>query len=67
MKLISIAEFREKYFSAGSRPDVRTVRRWVEDGTVPGRVVGKLIYINEDAWRRTATGNELADRVLLSR
>lgn len=65
MKLISVDEFRERYFTEASRPDPRTVRAWVEDGHVPGRVIGpKRCYIDRDAWEAMSTGDALADKVL---
>lgn len=63
MKLATVPEFRARCFTEESRPDPRTVRRWVREGEIPGRVIGGITYVDLDAWANT-TGNELADRVL---
>lgn len=65
MSLVDAKTWVEQNFHPDSRPDLRTVRGWVKDGHVPGRVIGpKRVYIDADAWGRTRTGNDLADKVL---
>lgn len=67
MKLIKAETWARRYFGEGDRPDLRTVRRWIREGYVPGREMGpKLVYVDEDAWLQQQTGNELADKVLRS-
>ncbi len=63
MKLLAASEWVAKYFE--KPPDLRTVRGWVENGEVPGRVLGKKTFIDDEAWRASvATGNSLADKAL---
>lgn len=67
MKLISVDEFARRYFDATCRPDSRTIRTWVMEGYIPGRVIGpRRCYIDEDAFLKSQiqTGDALADRVL---
>jgi hypothetical protein len=59
------SEWVRTYFSEGSRPDLRTVRGWVDDGIIVGRVIGRNVYIDINRFEGTpTTGNELADRIL---
>lgn len=44
------------------RPAEITVRRWLNEGKVPGRKVGGTWYVDEHAWM--ANGNDLVLRVL---
>ncbi len=66
--LISIKHFRQTYFKEGSMPSQATVRRWIEAGSVPGRIIpgsGKLraFYVDADAWERS-TGFSDVDEFL---
>lgn len=63
MRLITVEEFRKRYFVSGSEPDTRTIRAWIDKGELIGRVVGKLYYVDLDRWE-TNTGNPLVDKVL---
>lgn len=56
--LISIKHFRQTYFKEGSMPSQATVRRWIEAGSIPGRIIpgsGELraFYVDADAWERS--------------
>lgn len=65
MKLVDAATWAEEHFHPKSKPDLRTIRGWVKNGYLPGRLMGpRLVYIDVDAWKKQQTGNELADRVL---
>lgn len=78
MKLISVDEFRQKYFSEASRPARNTVRAWVQRRRIPGQVIERSVYVDEAAWLEAQkpaapekashrpTGNPLVDRVLQS-
>ncbi|HEU0198345.1 MAG TPA: hypothetical protein VFQ88_14185 [Nevskiaceae bacterium] len=63
MRLITTHEWAARYFSASSRPDKRTIYGWVAKGVLPGRIIRKLAYVDEDAWLES-TGDALADRIL---
>ncbi|WP_293371458.1 hypothetical protein [Nevskia sp.] len=63
MKLLAASDWIDKYFD--TPPDLRTVRGWVQRGEVPGRVIGKTTYVDDDAWKASVrTGNSLADGAL---
>ncbi|WP_018935693.1 MULTISPECIES: hypothetical protein [unclassified Thioalkalivibrio] len=65
MKLITVDQFRQRYFDQESQPQRRTVRSWIDAGEVPGKIVGKLYYVDEDAWL-AGTHDALVERVLQS-
>ena len=62
MNLMTPQKWAEKYFDEGSRPSEVSMRRWLNDGKLPGRKVGGTWYVDEHAW--IANGNELVLRVL---
>lgn len=65
LRLITPSEFAARYFEEGSAPDARTIRTWIEQGIVPGRVIGKLYYVDAGGFERAgSTGNDLADLIL---
>jgi len=63
MRLLRAPEFCRRYFDEASRPSERTVRRWIQQGHVPGRQIGGSWYVDADQWEKS-TGNQLADKVL---
>jgi hypothetical protein len=62
MHLMTPQQWAEKYFDEGSRPSEVTLRRWLNEGRVPGRKVGGTWYVDEHAW--LADGDEQVRRVL---
>ena len=63
MKLITVDRFRGEFFEKGSAPDPRTVRSWIDQGIVPGRVLGKKAYVDKEALE-AGTSSELVSRVM---
>ena len=63
MRLIKASVFATRYFDPDCAPDKRTVRAWVEKGTVQGKIIEPHIYVDADEWERT-TGNRVADKIL---
>lgn len=63
MKLMNIDEYLEARYTRCSRPNKRTLIRWINEGQVPGKKQGKFYYIDIDAEERK-TGNPLVDKVL---
>ena len=63
MQLVTIREFKERYFAPGSRPSKNTVYNWIQDGTLPARKIGGRVYIDVDALEKQApaTGGGDAD------
>ncbi len=58
MKLISVNAFRKLFFLEGSEPDPRTVRNWVDTGTLPGRSIGSSYYVDVEAFEQPASEND---------
>lgn len=65
MRLMTIPDWSEKYFSERSRPSEQTVRRWLKSGALAGRKVGGAWYVDEHVW--LADGDDLVLRVLQDR
>jgi hypothetical protein len=68
VSFITLKEYAETYFSEGSRPTYRTVWRWVSQGRLPAKRIGKLLFIDTnklDASGLPATStNPLVNRVM---
>lgn len=62
MKLITAAAWALETFEEGSRPSEVTLGRWLRNGTVPGRKIGGIWYVDRHAW--DAGDDELVQRVL---
>lgn len=62
MLLVDLVTFRLTYF-AGKRPDLRTMRRWIDDGELPGLVIAGWYYVDALALERK-TGSSIADKFL---
>ena len=54
MPLMKVSEFQRKRFTPDSRPDRRTVRRWVENGHLYGEMLGGVLYVDPDRDRQPA-------------
>lgn len=37
-------------FEEGSKPTKGEIRQWVEDGEVPGEVIGKKVFVDINRW-----------------
>ena len=60
-KLMSLNEYREIRFAKGSVPTEKTLRGWIRDGHLPGRRIGRKLYINIAAEAAMTTGDVQAD------
>lgn len=62
MKLMNIEEYRMYQFTEQSRPTRRQIVRWIQQGELPGRAIGKqyFVMVNE----RALTRAPLVDRLL---
>lgn len=61
-KLMPLEEWREKRFT--TPPSMQTVRRWANNGDIPGaKKLGGSWFIDIDVEENT-TGNDLVDQVL---
>ena len=63
MKLLTAKVFAERYFDPQCKPDVRTVRAWVEKGNVAGKLVNQHVYVDAEAWERSS-GFGLVDKIM---
>ena len=63
-KLIKLAKYREERFVEGSRPSVSTLRRWIENGKLPGKKIGGQTYVEISEEMLEPTNNELANKII---
>lgn len=45
--MMSVESYIEKYFDEGSRPSKQAVWRWIRQGLLPAKRLGKRYYIHE--------------------
>ena len=62
MKLIKATKFRETYFCPGSAPTIKTLKKNIDDGHLPGKVIGTIYYVDLD--KLSKSDNALVNRVL---
>lgn len=62
-KLMKLETWRKKRFVPEDIPARTTVIKWIADGDLVAKRIGRTWYIDEEAERKT-TGDELVDRVL---
>lgn len=48
IKYMKASKWLEREFADGSEPDMRTLKKWIEDGVVIGRIVCKQAWVRED-------------------
>lgn len=48
MKLMTLKEWADKTFTEQSRPDIKTLHRWIRDGHLAVRVIGRNYYVDEE-------------------
>ena len=63
MLFIRIEEYRMNHFTSASRPSLRTIRNWVQNGALPGKKQGKYYFVDMEKLQ-VLTGQKLADKVL---
>lgn len=61
MALMKVSQYRREHFAEGSRPSVNTIKKWVDNGEVYGKVIGGMYYVDPD---KIVTANPLVDKVL---
>jgi hypothetical protein len=49
MNLMKITDYRSKRFAQGSAPDLRTLKRLIDEGELSGKRLGKIYYVEVDA------------------
>lgn len=45
MPLMKLSQYRQKQFVDGSRPTMRTLKRWIETGEIDGERIGGNYYV----------------------
>ena len=61
MSMQTVDEWIETNFAEGSRPAKTTVWRWIREGKLPARRIGKRYYLTPD---QTVPETDLVSRVL---
>jgi hypothetical protein len=64
MLLMEINEYRQKCYTADSRPSLRTLKRWIETGELPGKKHGGKYFIDVHLVEKL-TGNPMVDKFLI--
>ncbi|SOB76129.1 hypothetical protein SAMN04488490_1805 [Marinobacter sp. LV10R510-11A] len=62
MKLMKATQFRIRYFEKGSEPDMKTLKKLIEEGDLPGQKMGTIYYVDLD--RIKVSSNPLVNKVL---
>lgn len=62
MKLMKVSEFRRTYFTEGSIPDVKTIKKAIDNGELVGQTIGNMYYVDVD--RLGTSNNPLVNKVL---
>ncbi len=62
MKLKKGTECARQWFDADSVPTHPTIKKWIEEGHVPGTIIGTTPYVDESKWVTDITGNEIPDK-----
>ncbi|MDW6004702.1 hypothetical protein [Vibrio mangrovi] len=61
--LMKLSKWREARFPEGQAPDVRTCRREIDLGTLPGKRIGRTYYVDVEK-EKQVTGDILLDELL---
>jgi len=56
MPLVKASEWVAQNFADGSKPSTSTVARWIKQGVIRGRQIGKWLYVEENALERQPVG-----------
>lgn len=62
-KLMKISQYREENFVKGSAPTLRSIRSWIDDGLLKGKILGKQYFVEIEAQEPV---NDLVNKVLAS-
>ncbi len=55
-------QFRIRYFEKGSEPDMKTLKKLIAEGDLPGKKMGTIYYVDLD--RIKVSSNPLVNKVL---
>jgi hypothetical protein len=62
MLLIKATKFRKEYFKPGSEPDMKTLKKLIDEGDLPGQKWGSIYYIDLDKIK--VSKSPLVNRIL---
>lgn len=63
MLLMKISQYREEHFVEGSRPAINTLKKWIDNGDLNGKVIGGNYYVQIDESEGESV-NELVEKAL---
>jgi len=61
MPLMRVSEYREDKFTPNSRPSITTIKKWIQNGDIAGRIIGGNYYVDTD---KVVPVNNLVNKVL---
>jgi len=61
--LVKLSTWRKNRFPDGDAPDVRTCRKEIDLGTLPGKRIGRSYYVDLDKEKKSS-GDPLLDELL---
>lgn len=74
-KRMAISDFRKIGFVGKKAPSITTLKRWIDNGQIPGEKLGTMYYVwvnqtlelekppSAELISKMKTGNEVADRI----
>lgn len=63
MRLVLADTWVARRFDPKDAPDARTVRSWVREGQIPGREIGRRVYVDDEAFS-DSSGDALTDQIM---
>lgn len=63
-KLMLVSEYRRKRFAGQKKPSEKTIKRWIIEGTIPGKKLGGRYYVDVTEEAKQVTGDPEVDRRL---
>jgi len=64
MKLIPVSEYRELRFVGNKKPSVKTIKRWIQSGDLPGKRIGGLYFVNVAEEELMVTNDDVVNSIL---
>ena len=64
-KLMKASQWKKREFEAGSLPDNRTIKRWIENGKLQGRIVdGAILVSSSEKWGVDSMVSDMVRRLI---
>lgn len=61
---MSITEYRETNFTPKSAPDPRTIKKWIDNQELPGKIIGGTYFVEVEEAEKIKPANHLVSKVL---